>query len=57
MARMSLTLFLGSIQLLSISVIADYLAKISEEVKRRPKSIVEEAINYRGQKELNKISD
>jgi len=51
------TLFLGSIQLLSISVIADYLAKISEEVKRRPKSIVEEAINYRGQKELNKISD
>ena len=50
-------LFLGSVQLLSLSVIADYLGKIFEEVKRRPKSIVSEAINYSGQKELNKDSD
>lgn len=49
-------LFLGSIQLLSLSVIADYLGKIFEEVKRRPKSIVGEVINYHGSKRLNQMS-
>lgn len=50
---LTIILFLGSIQLLSLSVIAEYLAKIFEEVKRRPKSIVGEAINYSGLKKLN----
>lgn len=40
-----LILFLGGVQLLSISVIAEYLAKIFLEVKRRPKYIVQKTIN------------
>lgn len=40
-----LILFLGAVQLLSLSVIAEYLAKIFLEVKRRPKYIVEKTIN------------
>ncbi|MDP3729526.1 MAG: glycosyltransferase family 2 protein [bacterium] len=50
-------LFLGSVQLLSLSVIAEYLAKIFEEVKRRPKGIVGEVINYHGSKALNQVVD
>ncbi len=38
-------LFLGSIQLLSLSVIAEYLARIFEEVKHRPMGLIEEIIN------------
>ncbi|MEW6610908.1 MAG: glycosyltransferase family 2 protein [Patescibacteria group bacterium] len=38
-------LFLGAIQLLSLGVIAEYLAKIFEEVKQRPRSITREIIN------------
>ncbi len=44
-----LILFLGGVQLLSISVIAEYLAKIFLEVKRRPKYIVSRTLN------INKI--
>jgi len=40
-----LILFLGGVQLLSISVIAEYLAKIFLEVKRRPKYIIQKTIN------------
>lgn len=39
------TLFLGAVQLLALSVIAEYLAKIYEEVKHRPIGIVSEIIN------------
>jgi glycosyltransferase involved in cell wall biosynthesis len=35
-----LVLFIGSIQLLGISVLGEYIAKIFEEVKQRPKFIV-----------------
>lgn len=38
-------LFLGSIQLLSLSIIAEYLSKIFEEVKGRPKYVIEEIID------------
>lgn len=40
-----LILFLGGIQLLSLSIIAEYLAKIFLEVKRRPKYIIEKKLN------------
>jgi len=39
-----LMLFLGGIQLLSLSVIAEYIAKIFLEVKHRPKYIIREVI-------------
>lgn len=38
-------LFLGAIQLLSLSVIAEYLARIFEEVKHRPAGIIEDIFN------------
>ena len=34
-----LVLGIGSIQLISVSILGDYLAKITEEVKNRPKFI------------------
>jgi dolichol-phosphate mannosyltransferase len=40
-----LILFLGGVQLLALSVVAEYLAKIFLEVKRRPRYIVREALN------------
>lgn len=46
-----LVLFLGGVQLLSLSVIAEYIAKIFLEVKRRPRYIVKETMNIREEKE------
>jgi len=40
-----LILFFGSIQLLSLSIIGEYLGRIFEEVKNRPKFIVKEVLN------------
>jgi len=40
-----LILFMGGIQLLALSVVAEYLAKIFLEVKRRPRYIVRDTLN------------
>jgi polyisoprenyl-phosphate glycosyltransferase len=40
-----LVLFLGGIQLLSLSIIGEYVGKIFEETKRRPKFIVKSILN------------
>ena len=40
-----LVLFLGGIQLLCLSIIGEYLAKIFEETKKRPKFIIKEILN------------
>lgn len=40
------SLFLGSVQLLSLSIIAEYIGRIFEEVKGRPKYIVKEVVDY-----------
>lgn len=41
-----LILFMGGVQLLALSVVAEYLAKIFLEVKRRPRYIVRQALNF-----------
>ena len=40
-----LVLFFGTVQLLSLSFIGEYLGRIFEEVKRRPKYVVREVLN------------
>jgi glycosyltransferase involved in cell wall biosynthesis len=42
------SLFLGAIQLLSLSFLAEYVGKIFEEVKRRPQFIVTKLLNFEG---------
>ncbi len=42
-----LVLFLGSIQLFALSVIAEYVGRIFEEVKQRPRYITREILNDR----------
>ena len=46
-------LFLGSIQLLSIAFLAEYVGKIFEEVKQRPQFVVTKRLNF-DDAELNK---
>ncbi len=38
-------LFLGSVQLIALSIISEYLRRIFEEVKSRPTAVVQEVIN------------
>ena len=40
-----LVLFLGSIQLMALSIIGEYLGRIFEEVKQRPKYVIREILN------------
>jgi len=40
-----LVLFLGGVQLLSLSIISEYIGKILEETKGRPKFIVDKIFN------------
>jgi glycosyltransferase involved in cell wall biosynthesis len=46
----TLTLFMGGIQLLCLSIIGSYLSHIYDEVKRRPPYIVESMLNMPAQK-------
>lgn len=48
-----LILFLGSVQLLGLAIIAEYLAKIFLEVKGRPRFIIRETINMVSKKRHN----
>jgi dolichol-phosphate mannosyltransferase len=42
------SLFLGAINLLSLSFIAEYIGKIFEEVKQRPQFVVSKLLNFDG---------
>jgi glycosyltransferase involved in cell wall biosynthesis len=41
-----LILFMGGIQLISVGVLGEYIARIYEEVKQRPKFIVDQALGF-----------
>jgi hypothetical protein len=43
-----LILFIGGIQLISVGILGAYIARIYEEVKRRPKFIVDRAFGFEG---------
>lgn len=44
-ALITAILFVGGIQLLAIGIIGEYLGRVYEEVKRRPRYVVEERLN------------
>ena len=41
-----LVLFMGGVQLVSIGILGEYIGRIYEEVKDRPRFIVEQAIGF-----------
>jgi dolichol-phosphate mannosyltransferase len=41
-----LILFMGGVQLISVGILGAYMARVYEEVKRRPKFIVDEAVGF-----------
>jgi glycosyltransferase involved in cell wall biosynthesis len=41
-----LVLFMGGVQLISVGILGEYIARIYEEVKGRPKFIVDEAVGF-----------
>ena len=43
---MAMVLFFGALQLLGISILGEYMGKIFEEVKGRPKYVVKSIFNY-----------
>jgi polyisoprenyl-phosphate glycosyltransferase len=46
MTLLTAVLFLGGVQLLCLGIIGDYLGRVFEEVKRRPRFIVESVLNH-----------
>jgi dolichol-phosphate mannosyltransferase len=41
-----LTLFMGGVQLISIGILGEYIARIYDEVKQRPKYILDKAVGF-----------
>lgn len=46
-STISTILFIGGIQLITLGIIGEYLARIYDEVKRRPEYIIQEKINFK----------
>ncbi len=50
-AMVTILLFLGGVQLLTLGILGEYIGRVYEEVKRRPRYIVEEFLNGEGAEE------
>ncbi|OGD94217.1 glycosyltransferase [Candidatus Curtissbacteria bacterium RIFCSPLOWO2_01_FULL_37_9] len=50
-------LFLGSIQLISVGIIGEYLGRVYEEVKRRPLYIIDSVIGFKTSRKNNKTEE